>query len=100
MAGMKTLIKKLFPKKLKGFNQVKKYFKNTAGLEIGGPSEIFRRRRYIPVYPLIKRLDGVNFSSNTIWEDRITKGFTYKFSKSADPGYQYIEEGANLSVIK
>lgn len=100
MPGIKTLIRNFFPEKLKGFNQIKKYFKNNAGLEIGGPSEIFNRRKYIPVYPLIKRLDGVNFSSSTIWENRITKGFTYKFSKRVSPGYQYIEEGANLSVIK
>jgi len=93
------IFEKLFPAKLEGFDQIKKYFKNKAGLEIGGPSEIFNRRKYIPVYPLIQRLDGVNFSTNTIWENTITKGFTYKYNNKT-PGYQYIEEGADLSVIK
>lgn len=72
---------------------------NKTGLEIGGPSDIFKRKRYIPVYPLAKRVDGVNFSTNTVWENIITEGFTYKYDEKFSPGYQYIKEGAELDSI-
>ena len=39
------------------------------GLEIGGPSGVFRPGGILPVYPLIGRLDTCNFSETTIWGD-------------------------------
>ena len=93
------ILKKFFSKKIDGFYKIKKSFKNKTGLEIGGPSAIFARYNYIPVYPLSKRIDGVNFSTNTIWENTITEGLNYQYDKNAAPGFQYIKEGSDLSVI-
>lgn len=93
------LFKKLFRPRIKDFYKIKKFFKNKIGIEIGGPSAIFARKKYIPVYPLIKRLDGVNFSTNTIWENTIIEGPTYHYDSKRCPGYQYIKEGANLDAI-
>ena len=39
------------------------------GLEIGGPSKIFRKA--IPVYPKAEKIDFVNFSNSTMWEGKI-----------------------------
>jgi SAM-dependent methyltransferase len=94
-----SLLRNIFPKKINGFYKIKKLFKNKTGLEIGGPSDIFKRKKYIPVYPLSKRVDGVNFSTNTIWENTIIEGLNYKYDRTASPGYQYIKEGTDLNPI-
>ena len=49
------------------------------GLEIGGPSKIFRKA--IPIYPKAEKIDFVNFSNSTMWEGKIhnlEKVFYYK----------------------
>jgi SAM-dependent methyltransferase len=67
-----------------------------AGLEVGGPSEIFGRRGLLPVYPAAALLDNCNFSSETVWEGHIRAGrFTYDPRRA--PGRQHIAEGARLS---
>lgn len=93
------IYRKLFPKKIKNFYKIKKFFEHKTGLEIGGPSEIFRRKRFIPVYPLTKRVDGVNFSTNTVWENTIAEGPTYNYDLKGSMGHQYIKEGADLAPI-
>jgi hypothetical protein len=65
------------------FKSVEKYFKNKIGLEIGGPSNFFAENGCIPIYPIVSRLDGVNFSSTTVWTGNIDslKGYLV-FGKS------------------
>jgi SAM-dependent methyltransferase len=46
---------------------------DSKGLEIGGPSSVFLRNGFIPVYNVVKQIDNLNFSSNTIWEGRIER---------------------------
>ena len=48
--------------------------KNKTGLEIGGPSKFFDLKSYFPVYLFAKRIDGVNFSTETVWEGKIEEG--------------------------
>jgi ubiquinone/menaquinone biosynthesis C-methylase UbiE len=73
------------------------YVTEKVGIEIGGPSHIFRS--LIPVYDKAKRVDGVNFSSKTIWEGEIHAGNTYQYLPNKF-GYQFISDGTNLSEIK
>ena len=73
-------------------------FLNKAGIEIGGPSPLFNSKGYLPVYPFIQSLDGVNFSTSTIWEGTLAEGNYYKYQQKT--GYQYIAEGTSLSKIK
>lgn len=72
--------------------------KDKAGLEIGGPSGIFSKNNYLPVYPFVHSLDGVNFSDKTIWEGKIEQGNNYRYGSKK--GFQYIAEGTNLNQIK
>ncbi len=72
--------------------------KDKQGLEIGGPSGIFSEKNYLPVYPYVKSLDGVNFSNKTIWEGEIEQGTNYQFD--GKKGFQYISEGTDLQQIK
>lgn len=73
-------------------------FKNKKGLEIGGPSQIFEKNGPIPIYNIVKSLDGCNFSKKTIWEGKIETGNTYKYHDKK--GYQYICDSVDLSAIK
>lgn len=67
------------------------------GLEIGGPSRVFS---YImPVYPVASQVDGVNFSTDTIWEGKILTGLTYKYY-AKKRGRQFISEAAELRLIE
>ncbi len=72
--------------------------KDKSGLEIGGPSGIFSKRNYLPIYPFVKSLDGVNFSNKTIWEGEIEQGNNYLYD--GKKGFQFIAEGTNLNEIK
>lgn len=73
-------------------------FKSKIGIEIGGPSNSFSIRSYFPVYLFAKRIDGVNFSNNTVWEGSITEGESYRYY-TGKKGYQYISEATDLSKI-
>lgn len=69
------------------------------GLEIGGQSTVFKKRRILPVYPILKRLDNCNFSNKTIWEGTINEGITFQYDKKRPPGKQYICEATILQNI-
>ena len=68
--------------------------KSLEGIEVGGPSKIFKRQ--IPVYGNCSELSFVNFSNNTIWEGQISDSVNYYQKKI---GKQYIAEAANLSIF-
>jgi SAM-dependent methyltransferase len=66
------------------------------GVEVGGPSALFKT--FLPLYRFVGGLDGVNFSTETVWEGRIEAGqnFTYGENRS---GRQFIAEATDLSEI-
>lgn len=79
----------------------KTYFQNLkgkSGLEIGGPSPVFGEGGIIPIYSIIKNLDGCNFSDNTVWEGKIKEGKQFKYDGRC--GYQFISDTVDLSAIK
>ena len=73
--------------------------KNQTGLEIGGPSKFFDLRSYFPVYVFVKRIDGVNFSTETVWEGKIEEGRSYRYG-NGKTGYQFISEASELENVK
>jgi predicted SAM-dependent methyltransferase len=73
--------------------------KSKTGIEIGGPSSFFRAKGYFPIYLFAKRIDGVNYSAQTVWEGKINEGPHYKYY-NGKIGYQYIAEATDLSKIK
>ena len=88
---------KIFGKKIPIFKKWSTEFAGKSGLEMGGPSGMFNSNGYFPIYPIIKKLDGVNFSDSTIWEGSIVEGFNYKYYTKT--GYQFIAEGSKLTKI-
>lgn len=85
-------------KRINNFSDIKKLFISKSGLEVGGPSRIFRNKGFIPIYKIVKELDGCNFSTITIWEGNIESGKNYKYYKNRK-GVQYILEATDLSRI-
>lgn len=68
-----------------------KYFGERCGIEIGGPSDIFKS-----VYPLCKSCDGVNFSEDTVWWKKDENRYEYKGQML---GQVYIADATDLSAI-
>jgi hypothetical protein len=69
------------------------------GLEIGGPSSVFRRGGLFPVYAIASRVDNCNFGHQTIWEGGICEGETFVFDAQRPPGTQFVAEATNLCNI-
>lgn len=67
------------------------------GLEIGGPSRIFLKKKILPVYPCVQHLDNVNFASQTAWEAGLRDGGDFHFDPDRPPGRQYLREATALS---
>ncbi len=83
-------------KKLSSFNLYKKAVTNKKGLEIGGPSRVFKKK--LPIYHFTKSLDGINFSSSTLWEKNLCDEGRYKYFMQR-VGVQYIREATELIGI-
>ncbi len=49
------------------FCTLQKSLRGGRGIEIGGPSAVFRRWNLWPLYPVLKTLDIYNFAPETIW---------------------------------
>jgi SAM-dependent methyltransferase len=74
-------------------------FEDKVGVEIGGPSGIFRRGSAIPVYGLGLRVDNCNFSGDTAWVQAQRPGATFQFDEAKAPGNQFLCEGSALAAI-
>ena len=81
------------------YRSYKLFFQDKIGLEIGGPTNIFKRNRLFPVYAVCQRLDNCNFSNQTAWEGYIQQGVTFQYDKYHPLGNQYISEASNLNSI-
>jgi len=95
---LKKGMAKLNPERIPELESIQKLFANTSGLEIGGPSGLFRNDGFIPLYKVIDGLDGCNFSNTTLWEGTIEGGENYSYHKGKT-GIQYISEATDLSEI-
>ncbi len=94
----KRLLSKIMRKRINNFVYISQLFANKSGLEVGGPSGIFRNGGFVPLYKIVKELDGCNFSNTTIWEGNIESGEKYNYYKNKK-GVQYISEATDLSLI-
>jgi len=89
---------RIFQIKIDGIGEWQRPFTGKTGIEVGGPSGLFGARGYLPVYPLARHIDGVNFSSQTVWEGSLREGNYYRYDHRT--GFQFIAEGDDLSGIK
>jgi SAM-dependent methyltransferase len=73
------------------------FTKQKNGVEIGGPSIVFKTA--LPIYQRVKNIDGVNFSHDTIWEGVIRRGRNYNYIRNRK-GLQLIAEATDLRQIE
>jgi predicted SAM-dependent methyltransferase len=95
----KIWTKILSPRRLVASERYTEVCRECTGLEIGGPSKIFGDHGLLPLYKIAGKLDACNFSDTTIWEGKISSGYTYRYHKSRPCGFQYIADATDLSVI-
>jgi predicted SAM-dependent methyltransferase len=100
MGVVRALRHQYFPRKAKYLSQCEKLLSDGVGLEIGGPSDVFKASGVLPVYPIIKKLDNCNFSDETTWEGVIDEGMTVQYGDQASVGRQYISEASDLNQIQ
>jgi SAM-dependent methyltransferase len=89
---------------VKNYKIIKKAVSGKNGLEIGGPSAVFNKDDYIPIYHRIKSLDGVNFSNETVWTGRIKNGNDFYVNgklicNGGGGGHLYISDAVDLIVV-
>jgi len=67
-----------------------------SGLEIGGPSQVFRTGEPVDIYQHLESLDNCDFSSETVWTDQL-RG--YKFADGKPSGRNIYCDGSELSPV-
>jgi len=92
------IYKKYFISSIKLYNNNKHYFIDTSGIEIGGPSKYFEPNSIFPIYTIVRNLDCVNFSNNTLWEGEILTESFY-FCRQSKIGKQYILDAVDISSL-
>ena len=100
LAGLFPGLKRqLLRSRLRCFGTLEPMFTGKSGLEIGGPSGVFARGGFLPLYPVVNTLDNCNFSGTTLWEGAIREGRTFRFDPDKAPGTQYLMEASSLDAI-
>ena len=95
---VQLLLQRLFNPTIKNLKNVEHLFLDRVGIEIGGPSNIFKSGGLMPIYKLAYDVDGCNFSDNTAWEGEIKEGRTYQSDKGKY-GHQFICDGVDVPII-
>lgn len=67
-----------------------------AVLEVGGPSALFRAGGLLPVYPLARVVDGVQFSAETVWHGEQSGAYV---PDGAPTGTLHVTDGAVLQGL-
>jgi len=72
------------------------YVVDRKGLEIGGPSEVFRKGQPVDIYSSVGRLDNCDFSRSTVWAEQQD---TYRFDQQKAPGKSIFCDGSELITV-
>lgn len=99
VAGGTTLIlDRLLKRKAKQFQHLFPQISGI-GIEFGGPSRVFMKNGYCPVYDYATCVDNVNFASSNAWHRKTNKGNNFIYSANKSPGKQYICDAGDLQEI-
>jgi ubiquinone/menaquinone biosynthesis C-methylase UbiE len=77
---IRTRLHLMFQGRLETFEMYLPYVSGKKGLEIGGPSGIFRKGNALPLYEEIGKLDNCDFSKSTVWAKH-TETFIFNSKK-------------------
>jgi len=83
--------------RLKSFDAYLPYLEGKSGIEIGGPSALFKRGSILPIYEKIGNLDNCDFSQSTVWAKH-SEGFIFDSKKAQ--GKILFCDGSNLADVR
>lgn len=87
----------LFRGRLRCYDLALSLVDQRSGLEIGGPSDMFRKwPAPLPLYDRVASLDNCDFSHTTVWAHHQA---SYTFSSHKAPGKVIFSEGSDLADI-
>lgn len=92
-------IRGVLASRAKLFQVHQQLFIGKSGIEIGGPSAVFAKWGFFPVYPLVACLDNVNFSSTTTWLADGSSSGIYRYNNGTQYGTQYIAEATAMGKL-
>ncbi len=93
-----SLISIIFRQRVKNYQIIFNNLNGKDGLEIGGPSKLFKKKNILPIYPICENLDNCCFSDKTVWAKNQNEGQTYNFFKNKK-GEQFISDAVDLNNI-
>ena len=67
------------------------------GLEVGGPSDVFRPDCPLDLYAAVGGLDNCDFSNSTVWQAHLEP--EYRFHPEKEAGRSMFCEGTNLATV-
>nr|WP_315488778.1 methyltransferase domain-containing protein [uncultured Rhodoferax sp.] len=82
--------------KAKSFQPNQDLFLDKSGIEIGGPSAVFSAGGIFPVYPLIRNLENINFSSITAWDEGPRKAALFGLYRLRGGIKQHLGEATSM----
>jgi SAM-dependent methyltransferase len=88
-------IRLLLQGRLSCFHLALSLVKGKTGLEIGGPSEVFRYKP-LPIYDKAASIDNCDFSRSTTWASHSD---SYIFSPHKAPGKTIVCDGSDLAIV-
>jgi SAM-dependent methyltransferase len=86
-ALLHRIVRKIVPPRFPGFREHLEGFKGKVGIEVGGPSAIFKSRGIFPVYAVAARIDNCVFGSETVWDGQV---------RATMSGERIVAEGTTL----
>jgi len=76
------------------------YFRGKVGLEIAGPSGVFRVGGGLPIYEVAACIDDFSYPRPVEWRGRVLiPGKTFQYNPEKPPGLQFIGDAVDLSKI-
>lgn len=93
------ILRKLWPRRCKCASMCRSNVTGAHGLEVGGPSQMFSSAGRIPVYPYAAKIDGLNFSAETLWAGELGEDKPYVYAGKA-LGRQFIREASEFPDIQ
>ncbi|MGA2220142.1 MAG: class I SAM-dependent methyltransferase [Terracidiphilus sp.] len=81
---------------LRCYQTAKRLLENKRGLEIGGPSYVFREQCFLPIYSCVQSVDNCDFSSTTVWAEHSN---SFVFDPEKAPGRNFFCDGSDLAPV-
>jgi SAM-dependent methyltransferase len=91
--------RRVFGRYVKSHQQFRVRVAGKAGLEIGGPSNVFRDDGPLPLYRALQSLDNCVYSVATVWEGTRAEGLTFSYYPPKENGFNFIREATDLHGI-